>query len=281
MARARNIKPAFFTNEDIVEIPFETRLLFIGLWTLADREGRLEDRPRRIKIELFPADTVDIDICLNQLQDHGFILRYSSGDTRYIQVLAFGKHQYPHKSERDSIIPAPVKHGTSTVQEPDRHDANPPESLLTESLVTEPLVTDGANAPETPPAKPKAKRATQIPRDFRVTDRLIEWGRKPDNSFTVEQMESQVSRFLDHWIAKGETRKDWEASFRTWMRNAKDWGHLSKTAPDGSLRRINGGKPSVHDQNTAAFAQVARELGYDDDAPDDDSAIDTSYRRRA
>ena len=32
MARARNIKPSFFLNEDIVELPCEARLLFIGLW---------------------------------------------------------------------------------------------------------------------------------------------------------------------------------------------------------------------------------------------------------
>ena len=55
MARARNIKPAFFKNETLVELPVETRLLFIGLWTLADREGRLEDRPKRIKMEIYPA----------------------------------------------------------------------------------------------------------------------------------------------------------------------------------------------------------------------------------
>ena len=31
MARARNIKPGFFTNDELVELPFATRLLFIGL----------------------------------------------------------------------------------------------------------------------------------------------------------------------------------------------------------------------------------------------------------
>ena len=41
MARARNIKPGFFRNADLAELTFEARLLFIGLWTLADSEGRL------------------------------------------------------------------------------------------------------------------------------------------------------------------------------------------------------------------------------------------------
>src|SRR5690606_22686976 len=76
MARARNIKPAFFMNEDLVELPFQDRLLFIGLWTLADREGRLEDRPKRIKMEIFPADEVNVDESLTRLASTGMILRY-------------------------------------------------------------------------------------------------------------------------------------------------------------------------------------------------------------
>ena len=54
MARAKNIKPGFFTNEQLAECSFAARLLFVGLWTLADREGRLEDRPRRIRAQVFP-----------------------------------------------------------------------------------------------------------------------------------------------------------------------------------------------------------------------------------
>lgn len=55
MARMRTIKPGFFTDEELVELPFEVRLLFVGLWTLADREGRLTDKPKQIKMAIFPA----------------------------------------------------------------------------------------------------------------------------------------------------------------------------------------------------------------------------------
>ena len=67
MARARNIKPGFFRNADLAELPIEARLLFIGLWTIADREGRMEDRPKQIKMELFPADSLDCDDLLGPL----------------------------------------------------------------------------------------------------------------------------------------------------------------------------------------------------------------------
>jgi len=50
MARTRSIKPSFFKNEFLAECEPMARLLFVGLWTLADRDGRLELRPRRIEL---------------------------------------------------------------------------------------------------------------------------------------------------------------------------------------------------------------------------------------
>ena len=105
MARARNIKPAFFTNDELVELPFETRLLFIGLWMLADREGRIVDRPKKIKMEIFPADDVDCEKSISLLESSGFIGRYEFGNHRVIEILKFIKHQSPHSTEKDSLLP--------------------------------------------------------------------------------------------------------------------------------------------------------------------------------
>ena len=137
MPRARNIKPGFFKNEELVELPFEYRLLFVGLWTIADRSGRLEDRPKRIKMEVFPADDVDIDRALDSLQDRGFVVRYVANGTPYIQVTNFERHQNPHKNEAPSSIPAPEQHGASTVQAPEQHGATHADSLIPCSLIPE------------------------------------------------------------------------------------------------------------------------------------------------
>lgn len=107
MARARNIKPGFFKNEILAELPTEVRLLFIGLWTLADREGRLEDRPKRIRAELFAFDGFDVDSMLNELQSKDFVTRYEVGGIRFIQIENFVKHQDPHYKEKASEIPPP------------------------------------------------------------------------------------------------------------------------------------------------------------------------------
>jgi len=152
MSRSRNIKPGFFANDRLAECSPLARLLFAGLWTIADREGRLEDRPKRIKAEVLPYDDCDIDILLGELANGGFIAKYTVGNSKYIQVVAFTKHQNPHKNEADSVIPpmeseaAPYKHHTSTIQAQEKHSTNPADSLNlipdTGFLIPDPLLPD-------------------------------------------------------------------------------------------------------------------------------------------
>lgn len=124
MARSRNIKPGFFRNEMLAECSPLARLLFAGLWCLADRAGRLEDRPKRIRAEVLPYDDGSVDEMLEELHKAGFILRYQVGAQRFIQVLNFSKHQNPHHREAESTIPAPVEDGSSLVQGSDEPGAS-------------------------------------------------------------------------------------------------------------------------------------------------------------
>lgn len=107
MARARNIKPGFYKNEDLAECSIWARYIFPGLWMLADREGRLEDRPKRIKAELLPFDGGDMNKLLQELHDRGFLVRYENMDGRFIQISKFSEHQSPHYSEKPSAIKPP------------------------------------------------------------------------------------------------------------------------------------------------------------------------------
>lgn len=128
MVRSRNIKPGFFKNYQLGRLPYEVRLLFEGLWCAADRRGRLKDEPMQVKAEIFPYDPLDehqISTMLDLLQTGAFILRYEAKGNRYIQVVNFEKHQYPHIREQDSTIPAPVKHRACTSLAPDKPGGNP------------------------------------------------------------------------------------------------------------------------------------------------------------
>jgi hypothetical protein len=107
MGRIRTIKPEFFIDDDVAAIPAYARLLFIGLWTCADRQGRLEDRPARIKTQLLPYDDVDVDGLLGTLVARGFVVRYQQEGRRYIAIRSWAKHQRPNQREAESQIPAP------------------------------------------------------------------------------------------------------------------------------------------------------------------------------
>lgn len=101
MARARNIKPQFFQNEDLGELCPLTRLLFIGLWTECDYKGCMEYRPKRLKVRLLPWDECSIEQLAINLEKSGFISIYSVSGQQYLKVHNFEKHQNPHKNERD------------------------------------------------------------------------------------------------------------------------------------------------------------------------------------
>ncbi len=103
--RSRELKPGFFKNEILASLLPHARLLFQGLWCIADKEGRLEDRPQRIRAELFPYEDVDVAQLLTSLHERGFIERYRVSGNAYIQVVAFRVHQHPHPREMESVIP--------------------------------------------------------------------------------------------------------------------------------------------------------------------------------
>lgn len=167
MARSRNIKPGFFKNEVLADTGMAGRLLFAGLWTLADREGRMEDRPRYIKAEIFPYDNVDIDSLLDNLHASGFINRYEIDGERYISIVKWHKHQNPHVKEADSTIPPPLEHQTSTVQAPCNNGTSMevavliPDSL---NLIPDSLHSDSsASAEVNEPAPLKPLRPPKLP----------------------------------------------------------------------------------------------------------------------
>lgn len=147
MARQRMVSPGFFTDEEMAAVSPLARLLFIGLWTIADKRGRLEDRPIRIKVMVLPYDESDVDGLLQELVAGLFIQRYEVEGRRLIQIRTFEKHQHTHVKEPDSKLPAPPpklstglapgEHRASTGRAPDMPGSGPSESESESESVTE------------------------------------------------------------------------------------------------------------------------------------------------
>lgn len=224
MSRIRTIKPEFFLDDELAELTPLTRLLFIGLWTLADCEGRLEDRPKRIRAQLHPFDDGDTDAMLQALHDRRFIIRYIVDGNRYIEVRSFKKHQRLTTKEIEgrSQIPPRVKPettqdiaGTQPGHNGDvsgihpGHDGTIPDVQEEEGKGRERKGREGERKGEetrtrkTPPAP--------IPADWQPSpqalDILSQQGIPP--TFARECL----PEFRLYWTERGDARPGWDASF--------------------------------------------------------------------
>lgn len=236
--RSRNIKPGFFKNELLADLDPFARLLFIGLWCLADREGRLEDRPKRIKMELFPLDGYDPETGLESLQKLGFITRYVIDDKAVIQLVSFRKHQSPHGTEKDSELPD--SNGLYTVNSRGNNGQVTGEkqlvpvispldnvispldnALIPDSLIPDSLIPDK-------PAKPSARKRA-MPDDFTVSDRVTAWA--TEKGYSVSRVSDNFAKFALYAKSKGAKYADWDAALMTAIRD--DWakaGSSNQTA---------------------------------------------------
>ncbi len=218
MARARNIKPGFFKNEDLAECTPWARLCFAGLWTLADREGRLEDRPKRIKGELFAFDTIEVEPLLAELQQRNFILRYTDAEGRnLIQVLEFLKHQNPHHREPPSELAPPQSPGLLP------HAIPPKPEAQAASHDAQASVLPQAGPGLAPPRSDLARGPSRADSGILIPD-TGEIPPQPPKGEGRRSTGSGEGRFPDFWVAWPNTdrKADRKKCLAKWQRHGWD-----------------------------------------------------------
>lgn len=254
MARARNIKPKFFQNDELGELDPLARLLFIGLWTVADFKGCLEYRPKRLKTQLLPYDDCDLDALARTLDKSGFIAIYSVQGRSYAKVLKFLEHQNPHKNERDagSDIPdidekdSEINELTQDGKNREEDGSDRAESLfpLPDSLILNPS-TDAAA-----PARADAPRVRQQPREPADDEKFAEawaaypkrpgasradahkaWSARIKEKVDPDAIIAGVRRYADH-IARSGTEPQFIKQPATFFGPSKhyeaDWGPVQR-----------------------------------------------------
>lgn len=117
MARIRTIKPEFFTSEDIVDLSPLARLLYVALWCEADREGRMEWKPRTFKMRYLPGDDCDIGALCGELTGAGLVVTYMAAGKVFGEIPTFLEHQAINNRERESEIPPRVATPLSRVSD--------------------------------------------------------------------------------------------------------------------------------------------------------------------
>jgi hypothetical protein len=216
MARARNIKPGFFQNDALGELSPLARLLFIGMWTIADFKGCLEYRPKRLKAQLLPYDECNIESIMTSLYKSRFVTIYHVQGQPYIKIMNFEKHQNPHPNERKAGSEIPEWDGIvngindleSIVTNHDEDGTNRadsliliPSSLIPDSPSLIPDSKDSGNeldCQESLSKKVPQKNGTRLPEDWVLPKSWGEWALTMPG-WTTEAIRLEGEIFKDYW----------------------------------------------------------------------------------
>lgn len=123
MARIRTIKPEFWVDDVMVELPPLTRLLFIGIWNFVDDDGYIEAKAKRIKMQVFPADDFAPESSLKALVDAGRLIECSSDQGPLLKVANWARHQrisHPTPTKFTNIREIPRDSAPASVNTPER-----------------------------------------------------------------------------------------------------------------------------------------------------------------
>jgi len=108
MASRRMIDPAFWQSESLMELNYRQRLLFIGLISNADDQGRLKGNPKLVKAIVFPFDNIsadDVQADLDEIETAECIAIYKAGSKTCIQILNWWQYQHPQWAYPSELPP--------------------------------------------------------------------------------------------------------------------------------------------------------------------------------
>jgi hypothetical protein len=264
VARIRSIKPEYWADEDFaVSVPNrDARLLYVGLWNLADEHGRVRGDPRYVKGQLFAYDDdltpKMIDALLDELAAARKVQRYRSGSGAYLFLPNLAKHQRLEAAKVASRLPAPPDPDESAPMATVGTDESAPgadESALLYVAGSREPVAGGRGAP----LRSARTKGTRIPADFTVTPEMVTWAREKCPQVDGK---AETEKFVNHWTAKSgkdATKLDWPATWRNWMLNSRD-RYGARASPGTDLTPHNGTRPSTAELRAGAGIDIANRL---------------------
>lgn len=117
MARIRTIKPQFWRSPDIMSLDYFQRLLFIGLFNLADDYGRGVYNPASIAADLFITEfslnphgvLTEVSNAFAEYSKRSMVAVYEVENRQYFQIVNWSDHQKVNRKTDSSIPPLTCK----------------------------------------------------------------------------------------------------------------------------------------------------------------------------
>jgi hypothetical protein len=225
VARLRSIKPEFFTSEQIVECSPMARLLFVGMWCFCDDAGVHPASVRRLKMEVFPGDSIEdsaISGLIGELLNNGLIESFSAQGKDWWAVTGW-HHQkidrptfrYPSPPSRQHVSDSSTS-DRRVIDEP-----SPPESSRVESIGVESIGVESKGRDTDPPAPPKGGKSTAKKKFIPPTvEEVRVYCVDRGNGIDAEHFHAHYT--ANGWVqSSGRPVKDWKACVITWEKNRK------------------------------------------------------------
>jgi hypothetical protein len=114
------IDPGMWTDPKFMRLPERSRLLWIGLISNADDEGRLEGDPLYLKAVIFPSDPLsleDVEAALTPILEKGMAEKYVVKGETYLHLPNWDKHQTIGKKFPSKFPAPPLQSNTEPVQD--------------------------------------------------------------------------------------------------------------------------------------------------------------------
>lgn len=235
MARRRMIDPNIWQSEDFARLSTLAKLVFIGLFSQADDEGRGRAKPIYIKSILFPYDEkvrlIDIETALSEIALNLSVTFYSADNgNEYYSLDNWGNWQTIDKP-KPSKIPSP--NGFESI----------PGFIGDESATNPRRVGDESRLKEKKEKEEEGKGNKENETRARFISPSVE-----EVAAYCQERGNQVDpqRFVDYYTANGwrvgkNPMKDWKAAVRTWEKNGYD-----SSKPSGNVFyeiAMEGGTP--------------------------------------
>lgn len=211
MARRRMIDPNIWESEDFNSLSDMERLLFIGMFSLADDEGRGRASSNYLKVKIFPYDNrndEEIEHGIMHISDKMSVTLYMVGDKRYYQLDHWKEWQTIQKP-KPSKIPSPntdtvqvqYEYSTNTVPVQDEYSLNEMKRNEKKININE-MNISGVNV------------------NGVTKQEVIEYG------WSNGIQEIVCKDFYDYnssrgWMLKGEPMKNWKTALEAWNRKLK------------------------------------------------------------
>ena len=203
MARKRMIDPNIWASEDFSKLSTLAKLVFIGMFSNADDEGRGKAKAVYLKSILFPYDegirVIDIDKTLSEIGSNMSVTFYSHNGNEYYVFDNWEKWQ---KVDRPtpSLIPELDDNSTIIRRAFDECSTSPRRALAPNRIEQ--------NRTE------KEKNIFKKPTVAEIKEYCLERKNNVDAEKFFDFYESKG------WLVGKNPMKDWKASVRTWERTS-------------------------------------------------------------